>query len=372
MSSDASSPVPASGPVPSAAQWLPGLFDPAAPGLLVPWVEQVYIPLKVALGRRAKTGAATLVDIRLFDRFCRETLGRPATFADLSLLRANQFLIWHRSQKRVKSGATPNRTRGTLRAVWREAAKQQPPLCPPPCELPLAKVDKPLPRAWSADEVGRIAYTARSADWHWYRPRGKNAAKDWRPPAIDAGLWFFAVVMTAYYTGARINAILTTPCVRLDLTAARLSIPADAQKHRAEQDFDLPVEVVQAWRQLDPIGRRLVRLGDDWPYDRGPSGNWQCLGNWLKKLLRESGVVLDDHADFRRDLWHKFRRTCATHLAAREGIEKAQRFLGHKSLSTTLRYIDQRFMPRTNVVDILPRPTPPPKDVLPFRVIDAS
>lgn len=365
--SNAQQPQVSASRVPVAEQWLPGLYPPAEPGPLLDWVERSYVPLKKAMGGRVKSGVSTQCDMQLFEKFCLETLGRRAGFDDLTLLRANQFFLWHEARPRVHSKGTPNRSRRTLGAVWREAAKQN--LAPPPCDLPQARVDKKKPRAWSVEEVGRIAYTARSAKWHWYRPRGRNLAASWSPPSVEAGLWFFAIVMTAYYTGARITAILTTPAKLLDLDAARLTIPADVQKHRVEQDYDLASEVIAAWRSLDPHRRALVRLGDDWPYDRGAGGNWQTLCNWLKRLLRESGVGMEGQTDFRRELWHKFRRTCATHLAASEGIEKARIWLGHSSQAMTMRYIDDRFLPRIDVARALPRPPQPPSDILPLRLV---
>jgi integrase len=56
----------------------------------------------------------------------------------------------------------------------------------------------------------------------------------------------------------------------------------------------------------------------------------------------------------RLSLWHRIRRTSATHVAARSSIAAASMLLGHTSEYVTERYIDRRQLPKRDVTAILP------------------
>lgn len=364
--------------------YLPGVFErpPAAETILLEaWVKSTYAPLKVAFGDRGQTLATTIRDIGLFCRFFRERENREPTLGDLNDGVADEFFVWHTAQRRCKSQATANRSRRSLSSVWRAAARKG--LCYPPEDLRMAKVNKHLPLAWSMDELGKLLATAKTYPWQWYKPRGSWPHKgDWAPPKISAGLWMHTIISTLYFTGLRISSLMLTPTVKLDLAAKGVLVPASVQKHRTDQFFPLPDDVIAAWRELDVHGRGVLRLGDDWPYDRhgkisgrpAYSSGWTTLNAWLRRCLRAAGLVLEDESNFRRQLWHKLRRTFATHLAVAKGTEAARRWLGHSSFEVTMRYIDLRFMPSINPVEVLPRPTIPipEADIIPLRMADAS
>jgi len=72
----------------------------------------------------------------------------------------------------------------------------------------------------------------------------------------------------------------------------------------------------------------------------------------FKKILQAANLPCG-----RRDLFHRLRRTSATHLAAVAGIEAAEQHLDHRTPGLARStYIDPRFMPQIKAADVLPRP----------------
>jgi integrase len=51
---------------------------------------------------------------------------------------------------------------------------------------------------------------------------------------------------------------------------------------------------------------------------------------------------------------HKLRRSCATAIAAEQGIGAAQSILGHRSMAVTERYIDPTKLPGADFTRVLP------------------
>jgi hypothetical protein len=88
-----------------------------------------------------------------------------------------------------------------------------------------------------------------------------------------------------------------------------------------------------------------------WPFDRSQRP-WRSLTDRLKQILQRAGLP-----DGRIHLWHKIRRTTATELTIKEGIEAARKHLDHSAESVTRRYLDPRRLDETkHSAAILPRP----------------
>ncbi len=247
---------------------------------------------------------------------------------------------------------TANRLRRHALAVWQYASDMSvvenqrnpevplihPPkraLCPP---FPSPKLE---PECWSLAELGLLLDAAATM-------RGQ-INKDVRASTFHvAHMWF------CYNTGARIDAVMRAPLANLDLDRGEVKLPAFAQKQNADQTFDLLPETIDALKRLCLHERYppTATIFSDWPYDPAP-GDWQVLTGRLRKMLKAAGLRCG-----RTDLFHKLRRTFATHLAIEKGIVAAQQWLGHSSVQVTWGYIDMRFYRGPRLNGSLPSPRP--------------
>jgi integrase len=208
-----------------------------------------------------------------------------------------------------------------------------------------------LPIAWTMEEMGLILAAC--------------AATPGMVGEIPARMFWTALILLLFDTGLRLRAALSIERSNLDLATGWLCIAAETQKQKTEQRFQVSVQTTDAILAIWSPPRRLL-----FPWTR--TGRrvriWVCLGNILKRAGLPSG---------RRDKFHKFRRTTASHIAAAAGIDAASRQLGHSATDVTLRYIDPRiarahidgaaWLPRPSVPRTLPgeeRTPQPPCDQL--------
>jgi len=200
-----------------------------------------------------------------------------------------------------------------------------------PC-VPRLKTPKREPECWSLEEMRRIIDAA------------SNTPGLVGP--VPAGKWWPALILFVYNCGTRISATMGVPSNRLDLERGSVFVPAELQKQRADQRFDLLPETVKALRAIEPDRNECIF--DDWPYDR-TQPQFKILNSHLKRILRRAGLP---HT--RRDMWHKIRRTFGTMAAAHAGKAYASEMLGHSSVRITEAYLDTRFLDRPSLLDALP------------------
>lgn len=62
------------------------------------------------------------------------------------------------------------------------------------------------------------------------------------------------------------------------------------------------------------------------------------VSSYRKAIVRYAALA---KIDLDRIAFHSLRKTCATHISENIGIIAANQFLAHKSLNTTMRYIEQ-------------------------------
>ena len=220
-----------------------------------------------------------------------------------------------------RSGATANKHMSSLRALWNFAYRrrwiaQQP-------FLERVPVESHCPTAWSFAETRQILHISKSQT-------GEICG-------IPAGDYWHALLLTLYKTGARLAAVMELPSSRLNLTAGTLYLSAASQKQRAEQGFCLPSDLTDALHRIGPQARRLVF---PWSYD-GPCSSgrrsFRVLRKGYKKILQQAGLPTTS-----KDMFHKLRKTCATHLAELADEQTAFKHLGHSSPAITKRfYIDR-------------------------------
>jgi hypothetical protein len=106
---------------------------------------------------------------------------------------------------------------------------------------------------------------------------------------------------------------------------------------------------------------RCNREHPDWPpVDPTPLLNMRASCRRILSRLASEGDRLPN------SLFHKLRRSVATHTSARAGLAAAIALLGHSGPELTARYIDPSFLPANDatewlpsLTDLLKRNTPP-------------
>ena len=266
------------------------------------FLETVYVPLRLR-GRSPESVRLLRHAVTQFSRW----LGRPALLDDLEDLVVSQWLTAMAAKKSPNSVA---RERSGILALWnlaqgRGLVKLRPTVAP---EL----VPQGIPRAFTTDELGRLAAAARLASG-WVGP-------------IPARTFFPALVAVGLETGERINAILNTP--RHCWQRPCLQVPASIRKGRRQERI----------YELSPEASDLV---DAVSHHEGPTVFWfpysgTALRKRWKTITRRAGLGEGRDVQF-----HALRRSTASHLAA-AGLD-ATAFLGHSSDRITRRsYLDPR------------------------------
>lgn len=175
------------------------------------------------------------------------------------------------------------------------------------------------------------------------------AEPDWR-----------AAVALPILTGARLGEILALRWAQVDLTAGLLHItrqtrrgvegPPKGRRNRTVPLLDSMVEHLKAHQGLvgmrsefvfsHPGGSPLTEGDSKWP---------------LRRALAAAGITRPEG----RIGWHDLRRTFGSHLAMKGADAfQIQQLMGHKSLSTTMRYIHLASEFKRKAIEVLERPAP--------------
>ena len=266
------------------------------------FLADVYVPLRLR-GRSPESVRLLRHAITQFGRW----LGRPATLDDLEDLTVSQWLTAMSSKKSPNSVA---RERSGILALWnlaqgRGLVRLRPTVAP---EL----VPQAMPRAFTADELARLAASARLASG-WVGP-------------VPAATFFPALIAVGLETGERIAAILATP--RHCWSRPTLTVPAVVRKGRRQgRIYELSPEASDL---VDAVSRH-----------DGPTVFWwvasdTALRKRWKTITRRAGL-----GDGRDVQFHALRRSTASHLAA-AGLD-ATSYLGHSTDRITRKsYLDPR------------------------------
>jgi integrase len=283
--------------------------------------REVYQPLRML---DASPGSAQQIEtsINRLSAF----LGRPATLADLT---ERTICNWMADGiNRGKSPVTINGQAKRLVTLWRFAKRRKFSVPDDLDGIEYLKQPRRLPTAWSIPELVRLIESCRATEG---MIDGVPAAKFW--PAL---------IFLIFDTGIRRSAVLAIQFDELDLAAKLLRVPAERMKNQVEQYFKLSDQTIAAILETLPPARKLV-----FPWRFG----MRYLGKRLRKILDRAGLPSG-----RRDLLHKLRRTCASHLAAVAGESIAFKQLGHQDASCIRRYVDPRFTNKHDSAKLLPRP----------------
>ena len=294
---------------------------------LAVFLHNTYAPNR--LGISARTVAYYNTSIRLFSKHLR----RPATLKDLQHEVVRRWL-----GERLRSGSAPktvNNNRSDLLTLWL-FAHDRGYVSVGPRRLPKAKVPKRVPVAWTIGELGQILETTR-------RLTGKI-----RGTCIPKSDWWTSLILFYYDTGVRKESAILVESSHLDLRARTALFAWESDKGNCEHVEQFSAQTAEEIAKHYQRNRRYV-----WEYPQ----TQRTLGRQYKRILQAANLPCD-----RYRMFHCFRRTTATHMAANGSLEMARRQLGHSTQQMTERYIDPRMLDRPSAVDVLPRPELPPRE----------
>jgi integrase len=241
-----------------------------------------------------------------------------------------------------RSRATRNKHLRHLLAVWnfgRELADEiatetgeHPGLFRLPLSLEFVKEDTDAPECWSQEEFARLLVAAAET---------KGYIGD-----CPARYWWPSLILLAYSTGVRIEALMQIRSADLDLTTRWVIVRGRTQKDKEGQPFSLQEDTCGVLARMKPERNELV-FGD-WPF------SIRTLTEHYREIIKRAGLP-----DTRKDLWHKLRRTFGTEVARSAGEIVAQTLLGHSHISVTRRYIDPKKLDKPSAADLIRPPSLP-------------
>lgn len=303
--------------------------------------ERSYVSERLPKPKQHDSRVAYRSAINALDRFAITSLGRKACLADLS----DAFLSSAMAEV-VQSGrasATANRLLRHIKSIWKFARDRRD-LSLPRCQIKPMREERREPEAWFPAQLTQLVEAAS-------RQPGQLGS-------VQACRFWKAVVLVQISTGIRIRTQLSLPTSHYDRDRCEILAPAELQKQSRDQRMELLPSASDAIEALAPWERGHDRLFADWPYDK--DGRPDTLRRHLKRLLVEAGLYASvEEIPPYKHLFHKFRRSFATQVAASAGKDTAREMLGHSCQSVTDRYLDRRQLPRPRVADLVQDPIAP-------------
>lgn len=247
---------------------------------------------------------------------------------------------------------TANKLRLHVNAVWNAAAERG--LVPNRPANKNYRVNLAEPVALLPDEFERIIAAAS-------RRTGMIGG-------VPAGVWWPAALKFVFSLGVRITAAFGIPTRNLDLVRGDVLVPAWAQKQRREQRLDLFPSVTAALRELRLLERRIATVLGDWPH------TINTLRDHYKEIIVAAEIGYDSTEAVPSSLlFHCLRRTLASMLYERHGIQVVCDRLGHSSTDVSARYIDPRYNGQPRIRDLLADPfATPPEERPPLRIAEVG
>lgn len=192
--------------------------------------------------------------------------------------------------------------------------------------LKMVREPKKLPQFVTAEHFELIY---RDGCDHATRPQASGQP-------YSAADWWRALIVTAYFTGMRIKAILSIRRADVDFEAGQLITRHKDNKGKRDARLKLHPVVIEHLRPLAGNTRLLV------PWDR----NETLLWDEFKRIQTHVGIHVDcpeEHTHTPSCFlygFHDFRRAFATVNAPHMKAEVLQEMMQHKSYTTTLGYIN--------------------------------
>jgi hypothetical protein len=237
--------------------------------------------------------------------------------------------------------------------------------------LPLAENTDPLAAAHFAwmKERGKTSWALNNCRKYWFsilRDAEQNGAID-RAPRIRAfkvmrgapdawsraemkqilaaaNAWWRAILLTGYYTLQRRRALFSIPLANVDLAAGVIEFPPTSIKTHNGIRCRIGADAVAAIRAVWPAEGDLLFT---WP-----GGDKKQVYDQFRALIARAGV----RPSVRRNgLFHKLRRTGATHCCIRGGgMQVVCDLLAQSGVYVTKLYIDKTQLPGYDTSKLLP------------------
>jgi site-specific recombinase XerD len=292
-------------------------------GTIREFFETVYRPMRLV-------GASK---VTILDYQSRLNVFEDFTGPGFAVSKIDDTILSAFCQDRLGKGVKADTVNGYLRVLFAVIAfaRRKKLTDYEPCVSAL-KTKKREPECWTLEEMKRILEAASNMPG--------------MVGTVPAGQWWKALILFVYNCGTRISATMAVPSNLLNLETGYVLVPAEVQKQRADQRFDLLPETIRALKAIDPFRNECIF--DDWPFDR-TQPQFKALNNGLKCILRQAGLPCT-----RFDMWHKIRRTFATMTTIHAGKAFASEMLGHSCMRITEAYLDKRLLDRPSIREALP------------------
>ena len=268
------------------------------------------------------------------DRFA-DFLGREPEVSDLDDLTVSQFLRWraktpHRG--RIPAPATVRKDQAHLVSLWNHAARKRlagkngQPVDFPDLSRNIVKVPQHVKRGYTVEEVSALVKAAR-----------ERVRKIGPVP----GDWFFAtLIQAAWYTGARIGALLAVEWQDIDWERGTMTFRGEHSKGGVKTLIrQIPASLLEELRS----GRRAP-TERVWPWNDYRVGQ-TSIGTALTMICWT--------ADVKPRGFHAIRRASGSYVAAAGG--DASEHLAHSNPKTTRdHYLDPTIVRQSSALDFLP------------------
>jgi site-specific recombinase XerD len=229
----------------------------------------------------------------------RELAHHTRTRPDQLDTAALEAYLLHLLRERHLAYSTCNQALHALRFFWRDVLKRPDIVV----QLPNPHVPQRLPEILSREEVARLIDAAANL-------RDRTA------------------LMTAYAAGLRVSELSHLRVA--DIDSARMALRIDQGKGARDRYSLLPQSLLEAlrlyWRAYRPGVWLFPQRHADVPIDPGQAQKWFYAAKRRAGITKHTGI-------------HGLRHAFATHLLeAGVDVHTIQTLMGHRSISTTMRY----------------------------------
>lgn len=280
--------------------------------------------LQVYLSVRVGVSAEWAAEVK------RVTARFVAFIGDIEITELTETHLSDFWQRYSGSERTKNNKTAIIGSLWREAYRMGY-VSRPPKFVPRAKLTKPVPVAWTSQELEKLIATVEALP---SSPIG----------GVAGWIWWKTLILLIYYTGARLGSILALE--KSDVDLQRRLIRLRHTKNKREQLLAIPDNLVPFLEIL--LGSQGTEL---FP---GKMRRQQVCKK-LRRLVEKSGI--SGRKGPGKSLTHRIRRTHISYVYSVDP-ELARLQAGHVSLRTTIEhYVDPRIVDtgKSRPCDVLPK-----------------
>jgi integrase len=313
------------------------MIAPAVPLSASAYLASVY--LRERLDLSSGTVHNLKIACKQLDEFNAAAGGGPFLLTDFCREVLIDWMRWLAESRRA-SPATINGKRACAMAVWADAAykgyARPVPLANDPRDrVPKRREPERIPVTWTLPEIDRIFAACGGLDGTWTNV-----------PVRD--LWVMALLLF-WDTGCRLDEVRSALMKNVDQASGTLLCPAENRKgKRKDRVYSLHAQTLDAFRAAFSPREKVF------PFPFGE----RALQKHLSRILTAAGLPCD-----RKHKFHALRRTAESHAAASRGIQWAADAIGHNVAVAKKSYVSPAIAPGPQLVDALPRPTVPGKQL---------